>query len=272
MNHNAKLLLAVLSITFVFTSCAVKKRSYQKGYYADWVFSKHPKKEVDHKKTETIEKNIIKISALKETKHEIENAAVASNKIDIDQFTVKKNITLNLSDTCGDVLLLKIGEKLRGKVIEITDDIIKYKRCDNINGPTYSIGKEKVHSITYVNGYKEIIEPPQAKKQIVKNTHKGYPGSLLWGTILPFLASIIGIMISIPLLLKAKRLIRTYPDNYKGLNFANFMLSFDIIILLALAATIFILIITPYSYYAIYVVLFAAVAIIISAIYNILHK
>ena len=37
-----------LSLTLLLSnSCTVKKRSYQKGYYIDWAFTKHHKKETN---------------------------------------------------------------------------------------------------------------------------------------------------------------------------------------------------------------------------------
>ena len=39
----------------------------------------------------------------------------------------------------------------------MTSDVIKYKRCDNFDGPVYSIKKDDVFMVKYQNGTKEIF-------------------------------------------------------------------------------------------------------------------
>jgi hypothetical protein len=41
------------------------------------------------------------------------------------------------------------------KVIEITDNGIKYKKFDNLDGPSVLTGKANISSITYANGTKD---------------------------------------------------------------------------------------------------------------------
>jgi len=56
-----------------------------------------------------------------------------------------------------DVILLKDGSEIKSKVIEITEDVIKYKKFEHLDGPLISISKNKVFMITYENGTKEVI-------------------------------------------------------------------------------------------------------------------
>jgi hypothetical protein len=56
-----------------------------------------------------------------------------------------------------DVMVLKNSDEIKAKVVELTDLIIKYKKWENINGPTYNISKTEVLFIRYENGTKEII-------------------------------------------------------------------------------------------------------------------
>ncbi|MCL2041754.1 MAG: hypothetical protein FWG84_06925 [Bacteroidales bacterium] len=56
-----------------------------------------------------------------------------------------------------DIITLKDGYEIQAKVLEIEDQIIKYKEFDNQEGPTYDIQKSDVFSIKYENGTKDII-------------------------------------------------------------------------------------------------------------------
>lgn len=47
-------------------------------------------------------------------------------------------------------------KEIIAKVIEVNKDDIKYKKYRNINGPTYSLSKNEIISITYLNGETEI--------------------------------------------------------------------------------------------------------------------
>ena len=62
-------------------------------------------------------------------------------------------------DAC-DVIVLKSGEEINAKVSEVGTSEIKYVKCDNLNGPSYSIKKSDVFMIKYANGTKDIINTP----------------------------------------------------------------------------------------------------------------
>lgn len=57
-----------------------------------------------------------------------------------------------------DLITLKNGDEISAKVEEVGDDYIKYKRCDNLNGPTFNKSTDEVFMIKYSNGTKTIIE------------------------------------------------------------------------------------------------------------------
>ncbi|MCL2131467.1 MAG: hypothetical protein FWH36_03285 [Lentimicrobiaceae bacterium] len=56
-----------------------------------------------------------------------------------------------------DVITLKTGEEIKAKVEEISSSEVKYKRFDNLNGPTIVIEKAKVFAINYENGTREVF-------------------------------------------------------------------------------------------------------------------
>jgi hypothetical protein len=75
-----------------------------------------------------------------------------------------------------DTLYTKELKKIEAKVIEITPDEIKYKKADNVNGPTYIEPKLNVTMIVYSNGVKEIIksDPVSVNSKVNSNSNNYY--------------------------------------------------------------------------------------------------
>ena len=78
--------------------------------------------------------------------------------------TMKTSITLSLLLCCGlfaraqDLIVLRSGDEIEAKVEEVATDVIKYKKFDNLTGPSYSIEKYKVFMIRYENGSKDVFK------------------------------------------------------------------------------------------------------------------
>lgn len=56
-----------------------------------------------------------------------------------------------------DFIVLKNGDEIKSKVLEITQTELRYKKFDNIDGPTFTISKIDVFMIRYANGSKDVI-------------------------------------------------------------------------------------------------------------------
>jgi hypothetical protein len=56
-----------------------------------------------------------------------------------------------------DIIIKNDKSELKAKVVEITDDYIKYHDWDNLTGPIYNISKAQVFMINYQNGKREFI-------------------------------------------------------------------------------------------------------------------
>ncbi|MDH5382491.1 MAG: hypothetical protein OEW75_16680, partial [Cyclobacteriaceae bacterium] len=56
-----------------------------------------------------------------------------------------------------DITSYKNGTEIKAKVLEITTLEVKFKKFDNLEGPTYTILKSDLFMITYENGSKEIF-------------------------------------------------------------------------------------------------------------------
>ncbi len=60
-----------------------------------------------------------------------------------------------------DTLYTKEGQTINGKVTEVTQDQIKYKKASNPDGPSYVISTSDVVLIHYKNGSKDVFQNQQ---------------------------------------------------------------------------------------------------------------
>jgi hypothetical protein len=65
---------------------------------------------------------------------------------------------ITLRGFCQDTLYTKNGETVAGKVMEITDEEVKYKRPSNPDGPLYVMKKSELVLIIYKNGSKDVFK------------------------------------------------------------------------------------------------------------------
>lgn len=251
-----KLLVLIISIS-LFTSCSIEKRTFNKGYYVKW--------NIENKKQNHAIKPIEKKEKLHEDLHieyinpytKVESIELTSN-ID-SSVNIIKEVTLplisqNTKDEKCDNIILKNGEEIKVKVIEIGISEIKYKKCDNLEGPIFSIEKSKVLIILYPNGTRDVIEseePPSSN-----NSNQNYADDVekvdnlaLWS----FITSIIGLTIFGALLfgtiavilgIMASNRIEKNPDKYssktKKFSSIGIGLGFLSIILVVLFLTVFV--------------------------------
>lgn len=61
-----------------------------------------------------------------------------------------------------DYVILKNGDEIKSKVVELGQTEITYKKYDNLDGPSYSIAKSDVFIIKYENGTKDLINTIQS--------------------------------------------------------------------------------------------------------------
>lgn len=201
-------LLALLCLGLL-NSCSIEKRQHLSGFHVDWKNKKNTienKKSIDQNSFAKIEiqKNdnagnkIVKsdIEAI-ENKNTIDETFSASNELEIlNPITHKKAL-----EEC-DIIVLKSGEEIRGMVVEIGVGEVKYKKCDNMMGPNYSIKKSDVFMIKYTNGTKDVFKNESYTESQNNNNNKIGKKSrrvnriALWG----FILALVGLFIlAIPL-------------------------------------------------------------------------
>jgi hypothetical protein len=149
-------------------------------------------------------------------------------------------VQLEKAEPC-DKILLRNGDEIQAKVLEIGLSSVKYKKCENQEGPLIEIKKNDIFMITYSNGSKDVFKetvdseqkqtpPTQVAPQPKK--HGFAVASLIFGLLgVPVLAWVFGGI--------AKSLIRKFPESYDGKGMANtgiFLgwLSFFLIVILIL--------------------------------------
>jgi len=155
--HFSKLFIVVAVLILI--SCQVQKRRYQKGYYV---------------------KHSMKSSALKNSKHSVAQNGLKVQSKNSEQIVLQnsgdfpviagvekpKSITNNAKtfytkapapDSC-DILVFKDGSEIRANVLEVIPTEVKYKRCDNIEGPSYLTNKKDLFMIKFRNGTREVIK------------------------------------------------------------------------------------------------------------------
>jgi hypothetical protein len=220
-----KQLSLVLLTLALFTGCSIQKRKYQKGFYVNWHKSStqqekaglskiKPQRQTPVENTETILK--------KNTPYQNDGPVLtASTAKELKPADLKRSIMPKNFDEPCDELIFKDGTEVKAKVLEITATEVKYKKCDQKDGPLYVGRKSDIFMVRYANGTKEVFSPEKEIKQNhSSNSSKGKttPDSAILALAFGAAGILIGIG-SIPAIIlgnSALRKIRAEPDKYEG--------------------------------------------------------
>ena len=92
-----------------------------------------------------------------ETTQDIQTESILYEETNnVTEDTEENSTTLSSEPPC-DLIMLKNGEEINAKVTEIGSSEIKYKLCDNLEGPVYTLNKQDVFKIKYANGTNTLI-------------------------------------------------------------------------------------------------------------------
>ena len=130
---------------------------------------------------------------------------------------------LVIQDLC-DTIVSVMGDVIIGKVTEVSESEIKYKRCGISNSPTYSIRKSNISVIKYANGTRDFFTGSGPVDYRYSTEERKVEGLGLAG----FIASIAGLFVlGIPFGLLAVIFgtisfgrIKRSPGRYKGKGYA----------------------------------------------------
>jgi len=248
------ILLIGLTIMFVLTSCTMEKRVYRSGYHTEWLTAKLKGHSGNYKNCSVC------TPSQKESSVQLDQTTIAKDPDLIDDNTTstddgivasvdnkqiiltkkKKNDWLTKSkiinqenqrtieqDQECDIIILKNGQEIKAKVLEVGTTEIKYKMCDNLNGPTFSKSKSDIFMIKYPNGTKTVISEIDNKSASNQTTISGdkktEPLSLI-----SFISSLVGLLVfgilfgTASVIMSAIGLgkINKNPEKWKGKGFA----------------------------------------------------
>ena len=94
-----------------------------------------------------------------------------------------------------DIIIQHSGDEIKTKILEVNETNIKYKKFENIEGPTYTMEKSSIFMIKYENGSKDVFKtdntaqkstkPPKVKStfDFKANRRGGYLGIRIAGGI-----------------------------------------------------------------------------------------
>ena len=169
-----KFILALLALTIILSSCSIEKRIHTPGYHIKWNKSNQNsgRQKLASKNNENPpkENKILTVDIAENNYKKIESdmiASINSNEASLEFHSEIKAMLKN-NEPC-DILTLRDGSEISAKVVEITSNEIKYKKCDYQDGPLYTKLKSDVFMIKYSNGTKDVFSSKETSDSGVKS-------------------------------------------------------------------------------------------------------
>lgn len=239
-------------------SCSVTKRHYLPGYSVEWKKNKVNEAPASGKNNigsnsfdDAISPQEMPVSASIDKSEPYNNSSKTFLKLD----SQKKQFPIKSIEGC-DVISLKNGEEINAKVLEISQTEIKYKRCDNLDGPTFIIPKSNATKIKFSNGTTEVINSVTAKAEesdyynpAPKHDIQPYSGETiinryaLASMIIAILSVLFFPLVPLPIIfgIIALKQIKRSPEAYTGKWMAIFGIVLGGLIVLAILASLLLL-------------------------------
>ncbi len=171
--------LIFIAIFVVFiSSCSIYKRKHLSGYF---IQKSSSKQNVD---SQQLLANSLELSTndyftssegnglvgekkpenFTPTGNNIYGCYFENSRIDGNSFPkIQSRVKLRNEKDC-DEIILRNGKSINGKIVEIGLQEIKYKNCDNLNGPLISVEKDEAFMVKYSNGISQVFEEKATKK------------------------------------------------------------------------------------------------------------
>lgn len=80
-------------------------------------------------------------------------------------FSIALLFCICVSVFADDIIITKQGVKIRVKIVEVSLTDIKYKKADNLEGPTYTMAKNDINTILYENDSVDIFNEELDRNQ-----------------------------------------------------------------------------------------------------------
>jgi hypothetical protein len=175
------------------------------------------------------------MASIDNTFHPIYNVKVPSVSSSYNESKAKQD-TNKIQEVKCDTIILKSGSIIIGRVEEIGQSELKYRRCNNLTGPIISVLKSDVTKVLYSNGTSDLFGPQDTAipsqnyypNQNYLSSTNTTPAKVEGLGLAGFVSSLVGLFIaSIPLGIIAivfgnisLSKIKKNPQRYKGKGFA----------------------------------------------------
>ena len=100
------------------------------------------------------------------------------------QFCIAALFLINICYS-QDIIVLKNGDEIKSKVLEVSTNQVKYKKWGNQEGPTYSSIKSDIFMIKYSNGTKDVFNNNSNQASNTSPTNNSDVGGKYIGTWYP---------------------------------------------------------------------------------------
>jgi hypothetical protein len=241
----------VFSVLLI-TSCSLEKRRYNSGFHVEWLASMgHQKQEKSQSSTYSNRLNQPKFDSRKKkliisTPIDSSSVEISSNStLDIFQPTNEVNEGTNEDSVKCDLMILRNGDELAVKVIEIGEELVKYKLCDNLEGPVFVKRASDIFMVKYPNGTKTVFETAVKEqptrestnsKDSNRNTHNAQKVTPI-ASIIGFISGITSLLV-LPIVFGLIAIILgaigysqniSQPDKYKGQSLAIWAIALGVV-------------------------------------------
>lgn len=161
----------VISSLLILGSCSIEKRLHMPGYHMEW--KKTGKSKTNSDNVEVNQQSVNKLTPKKifyreNNKSNLSISSSSKNSVQLTPETINsKNNSSHaeeniMTNEC-DVIIFKKGDEVEVKVLEVGVNEIRYKKCDNLNGPTFTENKSKIFMIKFANGSKTVFDEDTAQ-------------------------------------------------------------------------------------------------------------
>jgi len=94
-----------------------------------------------------------------------------------------KEVFTKVVTGCKDSLILINGNTMLASVIEVNNEVVKYKSCNDLKGPARELNMSNVGRIRYSDGrvakYNEVVKPPEEKESHINKMLRNILGGIL---------------------------------------------------------------------------------------------
>ena len=194
-------LIFLFILFFALGSCTIERRHYLNGIYVD----KRGKADIvssdnDNGTAQLALKNVeerredAKLCVDAGQEHKISSEVRSTPSCNPESKVLSGKRTEAFIDKSSvqncDVVILKSGDEVECKIVEVTQEEIKYRKCSSQDGPIFTINKSDALVIKYADGTKTVLSEDQGNDPIAST--KGGKSQLV-AFILCFFFGLLGV-------------------------------------------------------------------------------